>query len=114
MAELYDANDTIITSHIASVIPGYDTIKVINRLLSGQYHIQTIGAPARVCRIELTVAAAEKEIIDIAEAINEPVKVVGSKYYIGTIREAPQWNRLAPDKYRTSLVLLVSDEGDLP
>ena len=113
MAALYDSTDTLIASDVTAVIPGYDTIKVINRLLSGQFHVQTIGTPARVCSVSLIVTSeAAKNTIDVAEGAAESVKVTGSgKYYTGVIREAPSWGRLGPDRYQTTITLLVSAEG---
>ena len=115
MASLYDSNDTLITDRVNVVTPGYEAIKVENRLLDGSFHTQTIGTPARVCYAELMVLSeAAKDTIDVAAGINAPLKVTGgTKYYIGTVRGAPSWDRRAPGIYRTSIVLLISEEGTL-
>lgn len=113
MAELYDSSSALITDKVTSVVPSYETNKVENRLLSGQYEVQVIGTPARIVNVGLVVLSeAAKDMIDVAEGIGEPLKVTGdSKYYTGTVRLAPAWERLAPGLYRTVIVLLVSDEG---
>ena len=113
MAGLYDSSNVLITDRVTIVVPSYETYKVENRLLSGQYETQTIGTPARIVTINLVVLSeAAKDMIDVAEGIGEPLKVtVDSKYYIGTVRLAPIWEKLAYGIYRTNIVLLVSDEG---
>jgi len=111
---LYETDGTLVTNIIQSVISGYDTIKVVNRLLGGSFHIQTIGQSARIVNVNTaTIYEEGKNIIDEYEATATPVKVVlDNKYYIGIIKEAPQWTRIRPGIYQTDLVLLVSEEGN--
>lgn len=113
MANLYDNSNALITDNVTNILPAYETYKVENRLLSGQYETQIIGTPARIVTVSLTVfSESAKDSIDVAEGTGEPLKVVGdSKYYTGTVRFAPIWDRLMPGIYRTVIVLLVSDEG---
>jgi hypothetical protein len=112
MANLYTSTDVLITSRVIAVIPGYDTLKVVNRLLDGSFHVQTIGTGGRVVNISLVADETSKDTIDIAESNCAPVKVTaGTKYYTGVIKEAPKWDRPSPDVYRTSLILLVYEEG---
>lgn len=113
MFGLYTTTDVLITSKIKSVIPAYDTIKVINRLLDGSFHVQVIGQGARIVNLA-TVSADDtaKDTIDVAESIATPVKVVkDSKYYIGIIQDAPKWTQRARGVYQTNLTLLASEEG---
>ena len=112
MAELYKLDDTLLTERVSLVLPGYDTLKVINRLLSGQLHVQTIGQPARICTITLVATGDAMEAINLAEGMSEPLKVTGSgKYYIGTIREAPNWAKRGLNIYEASFTMLVALEG---
>jgi len=113
MAGLYTTTDTLITSHVTSVIPDYEALEVENRLLDGSFHVQTIGQPARTCAVDLIVTSVTaKNSIDTYKSIKTPVKVTGDgKYYIGTIRGVPQWTKNAPGIYQTSFVLLVTEEG---
>jgi hypothetical protein len=113
MASLYDSNDTLITDRVSSVMPGYDVIKVTNRLLDGSYHVQTIGTAARIVTATFTVTSeTTKDTVDLADAQATLLKVTGSsKYYTGIIKDTPSWDRLAPGIYRTTITLLVSEEG---
>ena len=114
MAELYTTDGTIITERVTSVIPDYDTIKVVNRLLDGSFHVQTIGQGARICNVALMASETGKETIDIYESTATPVKVTGSgKSYTGIIKDAPDWSLLKPNLYKASIVLLVSEEGSV-
>jgi len=110
---LYKIDNTLISSIIASVIPGYDTIKVLNRLLDGSFHVQVIGNGARIVNINtISVYEDSKNLIDTYESTATPVKVVlDSKYYIGFIKESPNWTRIKAGLYQTSIVLIVSEEG---
>lgn len=113
MVGLYTTDGVIITRTIKAIIPGYDTIKVINRLLDGSFHVQVIGQGARIVNLA-TVSADDtaKDTIDSAESLATPVKVVkDSKYYIGIIQDAPKWTQRARGVYQTNLTLLVSEEG---
>lgn len=112
MSGLYTPDGSLLTNRVASVIPGYDSIKITNRLLDGSFHIQTIGVGARICKASFFASESAKDTIDIYESTGTPVKVTGSgKYYTGIIKNAPEWERLAPGLYKTSITLLVSEEG---
>ena len=112
MATLTDSSSATISSNVMLILPSYDAIKVTNRLLDGSFHVQTIGTPARICRVTFITDEAGKDLLDVAEGINEPLTAsTSAKYYTGTVKEAPEWDRLAPDVYKTTITLLVSAEG---
>ena len=113
MAALYTTDDVLITDRVTSVIPDCEIQEVENTLLDGSLHIQTIGSPARVCDIALVVTSvAAKNNIDTYKSLKTPVKVTADGiYYTGIIRGSPKWERLAPGIYKTSLTLIVSEEG---
>ncbi len=113
MVGLYTTDGVIITRTIKAVIPGYDTIKVINRLLDGSFHVQVIGQGARIVNLEtVSVNDTAKGTIDLAESQAAPIKVIkDSKYYIGIIKDAPKWAQQSRGVYQANLTLLVSEEG---
>ena len=113
MATLYDYNNSVITERVTSVIPGYDTLKSVNRLLDGSWHVQTVGTGARQVIVRLICSLAAKNIIDAAESTGAPVKVTADgKHYKGPIREAPNWNKQSVNIYETEIVILANEEGD--
>jgi len=112
MSTLTNSSSVAISSYVTQVIPSYETIKVENRCLDGTFHIQTIGTPARICTVEFICLEAGKILVDTAEGSGESLTITGaSKYYTGAIRKAPDWNRVAPGLYKTTIILLVSAEG---
>jgi hypothetical protein len=110
---LYTISNILITNTIESIIPGYDTIKVINRLLSGDFHAQNIGTGARIVSINtLYVDETNKALLDDCEATGTLIKAVkDGKYYTGYIKAAPGWSQTSPGYYRASIELLVTKEG---
>lgn len=53
-------------------------------------------------------------MINLAESTGEPLRLeTQGKYYVGIIEATLKWKRVARDIYQTSIVLLVSEEGDL-
>ena len=114
MAELYGADNVLITNRVTAVIPDYEIREVKNELLGGSYYeIQTIGQPKRICYATLIVtSAAAKNAIDIAKVVKSPVKITSDgTYYTGIIDGAPAWSRLAPNIHQTTIKLNVSAEG---
>jgi len=113
MSALYTSADVLITDRVTSVIPDYEITEVENKLLDNSIHIQTVGSPARICDVVLVVTSvAAKNNIDAYKSLKTPVKVTADgSYYIGIIRGSPKWEKLAHSTYKTSLTLIVSEEG---
>ena len=83
----------LITEYIAEVLFSKEAQRIENKLLSGQYHVQTIGTPFDVCAISLTVTQSGKDYIEGAYAEDEPIKL--SWYgddYVGLVRSNPSWS----------------------
>lgn len=114
MSTLTNSSSVVISSNVIRVIPSYETIKVENRCLDGSFHVQTIGTPARICTVEFICLEAGKILVDTAEGSGESLTITGgSKYYTGIVRKSLDWSRVAPGLYKTTIVLLVNDEGDV-
>lgn len=111
---LKTTDGTLITNRLAEIIPGYRTVKVMKQLLSGVYHTQIIGTGARAVSVELYIDITGRNTIDLLESTGEAVRLEdGAKYYVGTIEAAPKWKREGRGIYQSTIVLLVSEEGDI-
>lgn len=114
MAILKNSEETVITDLVGGIVPNYKTTKVVKQLLSGSHHIQTIGTGARTITADVLAEPTVREMINLAESTGEPLRLeTQGKYYVGIIEATLKWKRVARDIYQTSLVLLVSEEGDL-
>lgn len=114
MACIKDSANTVIVANVTQVLPGYKTAKVVQQLLSGAHHVQIIGQGARIVTITLFADDAGKAAMDTAESTGATVKVeAGTKYYSGVIEAAPSWAYFRKGLYSTTIVLLVSEDGDI-
>lgn len=115
MAELLRNSDsTVLSINVATVYPKKDTTQVINKLLSGAYHVQTIGvAPTKVIA-EVTATRVNMLLINGYQATGEDLKIIyKGYYYIGFIEEQPDWELIGNSLYSTTLTLLSSSEGNV-
>ena len=111
MAEIYDINDTLITSIVTEVIPSPDVIEIEHRLLNGQYSLQTIGRPAKKINVTCFVNSQGKQTLDNFKGTATPIKVTADgKAHIGVIRGDMSPEHIKPNLYRLSFILL--SEGD--
>lgn len=114
MAILKNSEEAVITDLVGEIVPNYKTTKVVKQLLSGSHHIQTIGAGARIVTAELLAQPVGRELLNKAESTGEPLRLeTRSKYYVGVLDTPLKWKREAKDIYRTSIVMLISEEGDI-
>lgn len=107
---LYEADNTLITRY-ANVLPRQEAIKVKNRTLDGQMHVQIIGTAVTLVDVELFVYAAGKAVIDTAEATGALVKVSdGTTTWTGTIAEPPWWEKKVRGKglYAATIIIEVT------
>ena len=111
---LYDVDNNLITPYLQAT-PGSDTIKVVNRLLNGQYHIQVIGEPAPVLRCSVIVNnGTAKDIIDTAHGSGVYLKAVSrGKYWIGPIMDdgVLDWAWRGADVWEVRFTLSVIQQG---
>lgn len=116
MVSLFDTNGNLITDVVHKSISGLDSIKITNRLLNGEYHIQNVGKVSTVFDIACYVTDSGKQAIDISEATGAPVKLIkNGKYYVGLIKEVPRWDPVIDseeeESYIGQFVIVVNEEG---
>ncbi len=100
-----------------SVVPGYDSIKMENRLLDGSLHIQTIGTPVRVAIVKAAGSITEYDLCQMAAASGSQISVIfeGIRYtglIMGTV-ELEDYSRRRPRArriYQMSFKMNVSGE----
>jgi len=111
---LTNSTGDLITNLVGEIVPSYKTTKVVKQLLSGAHHVQTIGTGARIVTAELLAQPAGRELLNKAESTGEPLRLqTRTKYYVGILEAQLKWKRKARDIYQTSIILLVSEEGDI-
>ena len=110
-----NATGTLISDKVILAKPRQETTEVKNRLLSGEWHLQTIGDPALSYELEFVVPASMQEIVDDLAARKEALRLYRhGKSYVGIIDGNPDWDQLigstdpARAKYRCRVVLLVT------
>lgn len=114
---LYDLNNNLICGSIETALDHYDTITIKNRLLNGEYHVQTIGSPLKIFDISLNVDEDERKNINYLQAIGTTVMFKRDGYYYkGLISELPTWTpkvlgEYNQRKYTGTISLMVNEEG---
>ena len=119
MNRLMDIDGSLITRYMEKALISFKSQKIINTLLDGTSHVQTIGTPQKNVAISCAVVESGKSILDEAYINDIPIKLEwDSQYYIGILNKKPEWSYLLKDRgstriYDTKLELLVNDEGIL-
>ena len=114
MVALTNSTGDLITNLVGEIVPSYKTTKVVKQLLSGAHHVQVIGTGARIVTAELLAQPAGRELLNLAESTGESIRLeTRIKYYVGVVESTLKWKRVARDIYQTSIVLLVSEEGEI-
>jgi hypothetical protein len=107
MNRLLTLSDEVISQYV-NFEKGFDSIKIKNRTLDGNSHIQTIGSPLQVFDIDLVVDKTGKEKLNECEANSEPVKLTdGIDTYTCLISDTPSWDKFVEntDYYQASIKL---------
>lgn len=108
---VYDLEMNLISDHILDATPGWDSIKIKNRLMDGSYHLQNVGEPARTLNITVSCDRTGVETLDYAEAISKPIKVVVyGREWTGLIDAPINWQRVAVDYYSGEFLINVISE----
>lgn len=88
-----NATDELISDKVTLAKPKQETTEVKNRLLSGEWHLQTIGDPALSYELEFVVPASMQEIVDDLAARKEALRLYRhGKSYVGIIDGNPDWD----------------------
>ena len=108
---VYDLEMNLISDHLYDAMPGWDSIKIKNRLIDGSYHLQNVGEPARTLKVVVSCDRIGVETLDYAEAISKPIKaVVYGKEWTGLIDAPINWQRVTVDYYRGEFLINVISE----
>lgn len=108
---VYDLEMNLISDHIHDATPGWDSIKIKNRLIDGSYHFQNVGEPARTLKVSISCDRVGVETLDYAEAISKPIKVVVyGKEWTGLIDAPIDWQRVTVDYYSGEFLINVISE----
>lgn len=112
MDGVYTTAGVLITDHIRQAIPGYETSKAKNRLLSGEWHLQTIGSGAKNLRLEVWADLDGVNTLNGFESTGTPIRVKARGVtYTGYIAdEGISWGEDAPGYYRAGLEIMVTEE----
>lgn len=117
MSRLLDAQNNLISEDIMRFLPRLEPIRVENRTLDGQYHVQTIGSGARVFDLQVIVTDSGRYTIENAWATGANLRAeVESWYRTGIVKAAPGWDLLRPGPmatrlYMATFTLAVNSEG---
>lgn len=116
MIGLYTKNDVLITRLVDNVICSLNVIINKNRLLNGQWFVQTIGEPAKVAKVKVSLTLQEKETLDTIYGLSDLLKVIfDGKYYVGLIDGEIDYERqkfTALPMFVASFTILVKEDGD--
>lgn len=107
MNRLFTLSDEVISQYV-NFEKGFDSIKIKNRTLDGNSHIQTIGSPLQVFDINLVVDKTNRDKLNECEANSEPVKLTnGVDTFTCLISDPPSWTRFVEntDYYQASIKL---------
>jgi hypothetical protein len=67
--------------------------KIVSRLYSGSYAVQTVGDTARYNRVRVFATLSQKEVMDDLEVDAEEISVFwNNTSYVGIIREPISWS----------------------
>lgn len=110
-----DNNDLLISDAVIYANPRQELTEVVNELLSGSWHIQTVGNPRHLYNIEFIITADRREEVDEYAALKTPLRLERhGQDYIGVIRGNPDWEQeigstdAGMTKKRCSIVLLIT------
>ena len=85
MTRIINSSGTLISSRVQLEPKRKDPIHVKNRLLNGEYHIQTIGTAIDLIEASFLCKKPELQLLENAYAIGEPLMIqpkAGSAYEV--------------------------------
>ena len=102
---------------IFDLIPDIDGNRIVNVLLDGTMHIQTVGDPLKTVRFDCVSTTNNIDAINQIYFEGEPVRVeFDKKYYTGRIMQKSEWEvelfgEYDERLYRSEITILVELEG---
>ena len=114
MADLKKEDGTLLSDKVYDVLPEYRTQKTVKQLLSGAFHVQTVGVGAKVVSMTLFADWETKEYINLAESQGTTLRLEnGAVYMEGVVESQPVWRQYFRELYLATLKMLVSEEGTI-
>ena len=90
-----NATDALISDNVTLAKPRQETTEVINRLLSGEWHVQTVGDPALSFEIEFIIPGNRRAELDTLAARKTTLRLERhGEQHLGIISGAIDWEQL--------------------
>lgn len=104
MSQIINTSTSEVVASIAKITKQIYPNVIRNTLLDGSDHIQIIGTPATRLEVEVTVTAAERELIIGAYSNGTSLTFEDNEAsYTGLIYDIEPWVKLTHEYYRTML-----------
>ena len=108
MNGLYQTGASVPFTRYIRVIPQQDVIRVTNRTLDGQLHVQTIGDPANQLIIETQVDNTGRAILESLSANMTTFTIECDEgTYTGRIMDLGSFSKPIRGHYRTTITVAV-------
>lgn len=115
MTIIKSINDDLISDRIRDVLISPEITKVKNKLLDGNYHVQSIGEPYNVIEVICELDLAQKLILEDAYVRDEPLTVdIEGVVYSGLLDKKPDISNYIVNRYTKKYVAriaIISKEG---
>lgn len=117
MDRMEDLQENILSIAIYDLFPSLEGNRVVNKLLDGTLHIQTIGEAMKYVSFRIVSDDANMNRINDIEFTGEPIKVFyDNKFYQGKIEDLSQWREelfgeIDTRLYAANIRLVVESEG---
>ena len=108
MNGLYQTGASVPFTRLVRIIPQQNSLKIINRTLDGQLHVQTIGNPVTNLIIETQVDNTGRAILESLSANMTTFTIECDEgTYTGRIMELGTFSKPIRGHYRTTLTVAV-------
>ena len=108
MNGLYQAGASVPFTRLVRITPQQDSLKIINRTLDGQQHVQIIGEPAKSLNIDVQVDRAGRLILEALDRTGGTFTIKDDPdAYTGRILDLGQFTKPIRGHYRTTLTVAV-------
>lgn len=115
--QLKKTDGTVLSIALEELLPTITGHKIINRLLDGTYHVQTIGEPQK--EVNFIVYADKPNMNTINNIWHTGDKLRAEyegDYFQGYLSNEPKWGVTIPGDepvYNTQLNIMVTEEGSI-
>lgn len=100
--------EEVISDFIPMLHEGYRSQQVVNKLLDGSAHVQTIGYPQPVLKVQFMLDWDKRKDMDWKQATGEPIKIeLGEDSWTGVIAEEISWSEEGPLLYMGDMEVFI-------